>query len=203
MAKDDPKIPEATMTEYLPTHHRRSIRLPGYDYSNPGAYFVTIVTQARVSLFGEVAGGEMSLGLAGQCAAVIWQTLPNHFAVTLDTWVVMPNHLHGILVIHDPCKGEASGAVSTIIRTGSLPDASPLPPHGTQSGSLGAILQNYKSVTTRRINALRGTSGNPVWQRNYYEHIVRDESELDRIRQYIVENPAKWQNDQENPERSM
>ena len=188
-------------------HHRRSIRLPGYDYSQPGAYFVTLVAEDRLNRFGEISDGEVRLNLAGQCAVSLWQGLPRHFAIALDEWVVMPNHLHGIIVIGaDFGKGEASGMHEPATRPGNPPDASPLRSHnrpqGTIPGSLGAIVQNYKSTSTRRINGLQGTPGAPVWQRNYYERIIRNEIEWRRIREYILNNPSQWELDQENPNRT-
>jgi putative transposase len=200
-------------------HHRRSIRLPGYDYGSAGAYFVTLCTHQRDLLFEDP--------LLRRVVETLWQRIPRHFPhVRLDEWVVMPNHIHGILVItDDPRRGEASPATDshaepahsgeTLLvdqvspRDASPPlvdqvsprDASPLPqrPGGLSSGSLGALIGNFKSVTARRINRLRRTPGAPVWQRNYYEHIVRDEHALNAIRQYIADNPARWAWDTYNP----
>jgi putative transposase len=187
-------------------HHRRSIRLPGYDYRSAGAYFVTICTHQRDLLFEDP--------VLRRVAETLWQRIPRHFPhVQLDAWVVMPNHLHGIIVISgDARRGEASPASGSrtepavadavsIVDEAVSGDASPLPPRpsGAPPGSLGAIVGNFKSVTARRINRLRGTPGAPVWQRNYYEHIVRDERALTAIRQYIADNPARWAWDTYNP----
>ncbi|MCL4562678.1 MAG: transposase [Chloroflexi bacterium] len=180
-------------------HNRRSIRLEGYDYSQAGAYFVTLVTQDRELTFGAIKNDEMILNPMGELAAILWQTLPRRFPISLDECILMPNHFHGIIVIHDTRKGEAFGDQASPDILAHLPNASPLPPHGTQPGSLGAIIQNFKSVTARRINALRNTPGAPVWQRNYYEHILRDEDDLARVRRYIAENPLRWALDTENP----
>lgn len=177
-------------------HHRQSIRLPGYDYTQAGAYFVTLIAQQRECLFGAIVAGEMRLNEWGELVAMGWRDLPRHFAnLTLDEWVVMPNHLHGIIVLS---KGEASAAEVLTRPNKVRADASPLPPHGTAPGSVGAILQNYKSVTTRKINHQRRTPGIPVWQRNYYEHIIRDDAALARIRHYILNNPQKWASDDHN-----
>jgi REP element-mobilizing transposase RayT len=184
-------------------HHRRSIRLKGYDYTQTGAYFVTVCAQDRVCLFGDVADGDMVLNPFGRVAVTYWQRIPRHFPhVQLDAWVVMPNHVHGIIVITNG-RGEALPAASvsteellhfetdlSTLDTGS--NASPL-----QSGSLGAIVGNYKSITTRRINKMRHTPGERVWQRNYYERIIRNDRELDAIRQYIANNPLHWEQDPE------
>jgi REP element-mobilizing transposase RayT len=110
----------------------------------------------------------------------------------------MPNHLHGIVLLSDR-KGEAfADRVSDVSKTDPA-NASPQRPIGTQPGSLGAIIQNYKSITTRRINTLRGTPGAPVWQRNYYEHIIRNKRALQAIRQYIHNNPRQWNLDRDHP----
>jgi putative transposase len=152
--------------------------------------------------------------LLRRVAETLWQRIPQHLPhVRLDEWVVMPNHIHGIVMISgDQRRGEASpatGSSSEPVHSGetrlvdqvSPGDASPLPrlPGGVSSGSLGALIGNFKSVTARRINRLRRTPGAPVWQRNYYEHIVRDEHALSAIRKYIVANPARWAWDTYNP----
>ncbi len=156
-------------------HHRRSLRLPGYDYTQVGAYFVTLCTAGRTSLLGQIDAGTLDLSMYGRIVEQCWCDLPQHFPnVSLDAFVVMPNHLHGILIL----TGQALQHPH--------PPHSRLPvPHGTQPGSLGAVIQNFKAVSTRKVNGARRTRGEPVWQRNYYERIVRNANELDRIRQYI------------------
>jgi REP element-mobilizing transposase RayT len=178
-------------------HHRRSIRLAGYDHAAPGAYFVTLVTRGRECLFGEVSpDGLVRLNDDGLMIEAEWIKLPKHFPqARLEDYVVMPNHLHGIVVAG---RGEAS-ASSQLPSNERGADASPLQPHGTHRGSLGAIVQNHKSVSSRRLNARRGTPGLPAWQRNYYEHVVRNRADLDRIRRYIRDNPARWAADSLNP----
>ncbi len=201
------------MSRYNPDkHHRRSIRLRGYDYTQSGAYFVTIVTQDRELLFGDVVDGEMVLSAYGRVAVTMWQCIPRHFSqVELDEWVVMPNHIHGIIVIVDvtratgdafPAKrsGELGAAHGEIAIASLVPDGECIAPTGgPPSGSLGAVVGNFKSVVTRRVNRMRKTSGVRVWQRNYYERIIRNERELNTIRRYIHDNPAHWCNDTENP----
>jgi len=191
-------------------HHRRSIRLPGHDYTSPGAYFVTICVHGGECLLGEVLDGGMRLSQFGQVVSHYWPRIPTHVAhVQLDEWVVMPNHMHGIIVIAG--RGEASLAASSSGRrvppVVSFPvdeapagDASPLLQPILQSGSLGAIVGNYKSVTTRRINRMRGMPGTLFWQRNYWEHIIRNDASLDRIRAYIQHNPARWAEDRLHPD---
>jgi REP element-mobilizing transposase RayT len=180
-----------TMTRYDPSrHHRRSIRLRGFDYARPGTYFVTICTRQRECLFGEVIEGTMILSDFGQVVHEEWhKTSLVRPYVTLDAFVVMPNHVHGILMITDDRRGTA-----------------PPCPYQGQFGhpiprSLPTIIRAFKSATTQRVNQMRGTPGMPLWQRNYYEHIVRDEDELNQIRRYISENLLKWELDENNPSR--
>lgn len=162
-------------------HNHRSIRLRGYDYTQAGAYFVTILTHNRECLFGDVADGAMRVNAFGQIVAECWDALPTHFPnVELDAFVVMPNHVHGVIVI-------AGGA-----------PLQPGQPRGTQTGSIGAIIQNFKSVSTRKINAARDAAGASVWHRNYHEHIIRHEKSLNAIRKYIEGNPTNWANDEDN-----
>lgn len=170
---------------YDPTkHHRRSICLKGYDYSQPGAYFITLVTQDRACLFGEIVDGEMRLNDLGAIVAWTWQDLPNHVRnVVLDAFIVMPNHVHGIIVLTDDPGVVGAGSEPAPTRCYALPE----------------IIRQFKTFSARRINALRGTPGVPVWQRNYYEHIIRNEQSLHRIRLYIDRNPARWSLDREKP----
>nr|WP_315862938.1 transposase [Thermosynechococcus sp. NK55a] len=293
-------------------HHRRSIRLKGYDYTQPGAYFITICTHDRACLFGEVVEGQMRLNEAGHIAQQCWTDIPNHFPhIQLDEFIIMPNHVHGILVIvHHVHHVGARHAVPPhgmpphgmpphgmpphgmpphgmpphgmpphgmpphgmpphgmpphgmpphgmpphgmpphgmpphgmpphgmpphgmpphgmpphgMPPHGMPPHGMPphgMPPHGMPPppmaspnptveqfgkpvhGSLPTIVRSFKSATTRHINILRGTPGAPVWQRNYYEHIIRNEDALHRIRQYIATNPLRWHLDRENADRT-
>ncbi len=251
-------------------HHRRSIRLPGYDYTQEGAYFVTMVTAHRECLFGEVVEAAVRLSPLGMVAAACWQAIPQHFpGVELDVWVIMPNHVHGIIVLPGSAVvGGASvadaagpGSVSAGARLGvgaqhaaplpgiasppgvatptpdsSAPGAPPpgvaAPPPATVGapvgahrvgaqhaaplpgiapapdvprvapGSLGAIVRSFKSAVTKQAREMAWMPGVPLWQRNYYEHIVRNERELERLRRYIDENPERWELDLENPART-
>jgi len=169
---------------------RRSIRLPEYDYAQPGAYFITACAHDRACLFGDIVGTDMRLNEWGEIAAECWRAIPDHFEhVTLDEYVIMPNHVHGILVIEDDWAGNVRAT-----------HASPVPPRGPQPRSIGAIVGSFKSATARRINDLRGTPDTRVWHRNYYEHVIRSEESLRQIRQYIADNPIHWADDRENPE---
>lgn len=165
-----------------PQRNRRSIRLQGYDYSQAGAYFITLCTQDRECLFGEIVHGKMRLNDAGRIVADEWvKTAEIRDEIELDEWVLMPNHFHGILVIAD---GRGDRRVA---------------PTGPQPRSVGAVMAGFKSVVTKRINGLRQTPGAKLWQRNYWEHIVRNEPELKRIREYIHNNPAQWELDKLHP----
>ena len=181
-------------------NHRRSIRLKGYDYTRAGAYFVTICTKDRACLFGDVSDGVMRLNQMGQIVWQCWLAIPDHFPhVLLDEFVVMPNHVHGIIVIMATHIVGARHAVGATHASPLQNDDTPTRPRGPQRQSVASIVGSFKSAATKRINEQRGTPGAPVWQRNYYEHIIRDDESLNRIRQYIAENPLHWYLDRENP----
>lgn len=151
---------------------RKPLRLRHFDYASPGAYFVTVCTQGRACLFGEVQDGAVHLSEAGGIVERIWRNLPAHYpAFSVDEFVVMPNHVHGVLLI------EKEGG-------------RPLP----------NVMRAFKAFSTREIKT-RGTAKDQIWQRGYYEHVVRGEEDLAAIRRYIQENPMKWDLDDENPAR--
>jgi len=181
----------------IPTkHHRRSIRLKRYDYTQPGAYFITICTHNRQCLFGKVVNGEMLLNALGEIVRDEWrhtaEIRPN---VGLDAFVIMPNHIHGVIVIHADTRRGTLQRAPTIEQHVPTTEQFGKP----TSNSIPTIIRLFKSAVTKRINEMRGTPGIPVWQRNYYEHIVRNDGELNRIRKYIINNPLKWEFDHENP----
>jgi putative transposase len=191
----------ADPTEVKPDHvrhHRRSIRLLTYDYGRAGAYFVTICTNKRECLLGQVADSAVLLNALGDIAVDEWLRIASvRDGVSLDAFVVMPNHLHGIIII-------THGNVDTPSIGRGDPAGRPYKPNracGPAPGSVGAIVGQFKAAATKRINVLRQTPGASVWQRNYYEHVVRDEGELNHIRQYITDNPASWDTDENNPNR--
>ena len=166
-------------------HHRRSIRLKGYDYSRAGAYFVTMCIYRRECLLGEVVNGEMVLNEYGRVVCEYWEWIPKQYPhVDLDEWTVMPNHMHGIIVMVD---GNGRGGSRTAPTT--------------KRKSLGRLVGAFKTVSTKCINQLRQIPDGPFWQRNYHEHIIRDERSLNNIRRYIRANPRMWINDVENPDR--
>jgi REP element-mobilizing transposase RayT len=192
-------------------HHRRSIRLKGYDYSQAGAYFVTVVAWQREMLFGEIVDGEMVLNRYGQIVLKAWFDLPNHYRhVVLGAFIIMPNHAHGIIVlVDDDRRGGSLASGRTSLLDDSLAGTNPLPINQTRPyvkpkprHGLPEIVRAFKSFSARRINRLRRTDGIPVWQRNYYEHIIRNDRELDNITRYIESNPLRWNDDDENPMKS-
>jgi len=183
-------------------HHRRSIRLPGYDYASAGMYFITLCCYQRQCLFGNIQDGEMHLNPLGQIVATEWLKTPQirpNFG--LDEWVIMPNHIHGIVTIDLPNPPHPVGAHSRApMPRAPLPDISRR--HGIahrRPKSLSSFIAGFKSATTRQINSQRNASGTPLWQRDFYEHIIRDETSLRQIQQYIQNNPTSWQNDQLHP----
>jgi len=166
------------------------MRLRGYDYSRAGVYFVTICTYQRECLLGEVVDGRVRLNACGQLVAEAWSWLSQRYRyVELDAWVVMPNHLHGILVITDVDAPNRRGDS----RIAPTPNAPP------RRKTLGRLIGAFKTVSAKHINALRDTCGAHVWQRGYYDRVVRNKPELRAIRQYIRQNPGHWPDDPENP----
>lgn len=172
-------------------HHRRSIRLKDYDYSEQGAYFVTLCVQERVCLFGEVIGSDMVLNPEGRQVAEIWRELPARFPqVALDEYIVMPNHFHGIILIDEPVGALiAAPGFKTSVKKGAASGAP----------TLGAIIRAFKSLSAIGVNRFLDRQGQPLWQRNYFERVLRGQAELDVARRYILENPLKWQSDRDNP----
>ena len=218
-------------------HHRQSIRLQQYDYSWPGAYFVTICVREKKCVLGDIVNGVMQLSVWGQIVHEFWDAIPDHFPnVSVDGRVTMPNHGHAIVKIDHSCRGAVAAPHVAVPHVGALRVAAPhiatpnvaasdeamsddaASPDGNASGemggvtdeemgegtsplrpTLGQIVAYYKYQTTKRINELRGTPGIPFWQRNYWEHVVRDEFDLNRIQHYIENNPLRWREDQLNP----
>ena len=163
---------------------RRSIRLKNYDYTSPGAYFITICTYARTLYFDDLSIRDI--------AAARWQAIPDHTPnVSLDQWVVMPNHVHGLLVF-EPSSPEAA---KPMWPTGAQGQGhmSSISPHGR---SLAVVVRAYKAAVT---GACRKAGKGFAWQDGYYEHVVRDATDLDHIRRYIRDNPLKWELDSEHP----
>lgn len=162
-------------------HHRRSIRLKEYDYSQYGYYFVTFCVQNHMEYFGVIENGQMVLNQYGKIVEKCWNELPNHYGnCGLDEYIIMPNHFHGILILDENPNGQCRGGVT--------------PP--LQNQTLGQTVGFFKYRTTKLINEICNTPGKQLWQRNYYEHIIRNENELFNIRRYIQNNPLEWYLDQ-------
>jgi REP element-mobilizing transposase RayT len=179
------------MMKFDPTiHHRRSIRVPGYDYSQPGAYFVTMVTRGRECLLGKVREQEMRPNAAGNIVWEVWNCLPVRYPeIVLGTAAVMPNHFHGIIeipvgAVHEPPLPETQSRMAR--RRMTIP----------------LVAGFFKMQSSKQINILHRTPGERIWQRNYYEHIIHDEDDHSRIFDYIEANVENWSMDEENPSRS-
>jgi putative transposase len=163
-------------------HHRRSIRLKNYDYTQPEYYFITICTYHRENTLGIIQNGEMECSKFGKIAEVYWQRLPTIFSyMKLDEYVIMPNHIHGIIQIIETSQNP--NITNPNSKSGSIPH------------SINAIVQNFQSITTRKINKLENIRGTPFWQRNFYEHVIRNEISLMEIQKYIRNNPLQWEMD--------
>lgn len=220
-------------------HHRRSIRLKGYDYTREGGYFITACTHNHENLFGEIVNGEMRLNELGQIVQFTWEDLVNHVnGIELDEFVIMPNHIHGIIIIvgvvgaglepaptepapTKPATTESAPTESaptepattepaptepattepapTTIRAGLEPaPTESAPTKSAPTTPLSEIVRQLKTFSARRINVVRNTPGTPVWQRNYYEHIIRNDQSYMNIAEYIRDNPAQWEADKLN-----
>jgi REP element-mobilizing transposase RayT len=177
-------------------HHRRSIRLKEYDYSQEGLYFITICCQDKICRFGKIENGGMILNDLGEIAQQCWLEIPQHFPhAMLHEYVIMPNHIHGIIELAQVgAKNFSPPSISSPSISSESCDNdnlraknfSPLP-HGT-SRTIGSIIRGFKIGITKQL-------GFSIWQRNYYEHIIRNEQSHQNISNYIVHNPEKWQDD--------
>jgi putative transposase len=188
----------ANHKDQLTNHSRRSYRMKGFDYSLSAAYFVTIVTYNRLSIFGDNKSGEDRLNQFGEIAEYEWYRSSNlrpYIQLFEDEFIVMPNHIHGIIHIintNETCRGAASLRPYRIPNEDSSPNINSI---NVTSKSLGAIIRAYKSAVTYRINAIRNSRGSPVWQRNYYDHVIRSETEYQGIWNYIEANPMNYLHD--------
>ncbi len=180
-----------TVSDDQRTHPgHRSVRLKGYDYSTPGLYFVTVCAEGRKSIFGRIDNATVGLSRLGQIVHETWLALPQHCSsVNLHVFVVMPNHIHGILQI--------AGRLPT---KPTLQDIESDRPR-VDSHSLGAIVRSFKSAVTSRAR-LELPLSTEIWQRTYFERVIRDGEEFSNATRYITENPLRWQWDKENPHRA-
>ena len=178
----------------------RHTRLADWDYRQCYAYFVTICVRGRECIFGDVVEDEMRLTRRGIVARDCWIDIPNHHKhVELDTFVIMPNHVHGILLFTGDAPGFSAVEATPASRRGEAASLSRLA-RGPLSGSLSAVIGSYKSAVARTINRLHSGAGSNLWQPNYYDHIVRNDYARDKIRDYIDDNPNRWARDRENPD---
>ena len=181
---------------------RRSTRLRGYNYRQTGGYFVTICVQDQKCLFGKIIDGQMQLNEIGKIVIECWNRIPQHFFSTeLDVYVVMPNHVHGVILLST--GGSKSACPPTHAQPNRRGEVSSSPSsnrkHEVSSPTLGHVVAYFKYQSTKYINQHRDIPGTQIWQRNYYDHILRDDMDLQRIRQYITDNPMQWQLDQLHP----
>ena len=181
-------------------HHRRSIRLKNYDYSQEGAYYVTIVTWQREFLFGDVVNQEMMLSLYGEIVQKWWEEIPVHFSnVETGAFVIMPNHVHGVIYILDERRGTVSVPHDNVTQYALGGETPPLRAFDGIP-TLGQIVAYFKYQSTKEMNKVENTGTvTKFWQRNYYEHIIRDEKDLQNKSDYIESNPLLWDEDDENP----
>jgi REP element-mobilizing transposase RayT len=172
-----------------PRRSRRSIRHPGFNYADPGAYFITLCAYQRRFLFGQMVGGKMSLSACGRIVEEEWRrTQSIRSEISLDQFVIMPNHIHAIVKISD--RNNRDSDYLLLVRRSRL-----------SRRSLGSLVAGFKSSVTKRVKEQRQVSSDPLWQRNYYEHVIRDQKDLLSLRDYIATNPMRWAFDRENPQR--
>jgi putative transposase len=173
---DNPKI-----------HRRKQIRLKEYDYSQPGEYFVTICAKDKKHLFGKIVEESIRLSPTGEIIKQCWESIPKHFPnVNLDEYIIMPDHVHGIVIVIEIDMNFCRGEVTSPLR----------------KPTLGNIVAYFKYQSTKMANAIQGTPGYRIWQRNYYDRIIRDEKELNNMRAYIFDNPVTWCLNEENPDKT-
>jgi putative transposase len=179
---------------FIRTHDRKSIRLKEYDYSQPGEYFITICKHDKQCIFGEIVDEEIQLSKEGEIVKEEWlRTSIIRPDVKLDSFIIMPNHIHGIIVLNEMHESYGRGTsqrAPTVERFGK-----------PTSNSIPTIIRLFKSVTTKRINQIHHLPGLSIWQRGYYDHIIRGEKDLNNIQDYIINNPIKWSLDDENSDK--
>jgi putative transposase len=173
---------------------RKSPRLQGYDYTQEGVYFVTLCTRERYHFFGKIKGGMLTLSDAGQIAAERWFVLPDHHPnIELDAFVVMPNHIHGIIIIVGTTQSEASQLYRQTDKACLVPTEKSR--QRVLSGSLSAIIGSYKSSVTRQVRSNLNQPYLTLWQGRFHDHLIRNKDDLNRIREYVISNPARWEED--------
>ena len=188
-----------TRTPTPPTNRRRTIRVQGYDYTQAGAYFITICTRNRECFLGKVVNGTVQLNETGRLVGSVWlQTATVRPDIELDAYVVMPNHFHAIFFIHESPGVPGATRRVTPTKNHSAAAGKTHRPTGPKPRSVGAVMAQFKSLVTKRINDTPQYLGGSIWQRNYYGHVIRGEESLHRIREYIGTNAPRWDFDREN-----
>jgi putative transposase len=191
------KIIGADETQREAVLRRKHTRLKDYDYSLAGGYFITICTKNREYLFGKIENDSVSVSHYGEIVRTCWKELADHYPnLQLDQFVVMPNHVHGIILLLDELT-----VAATSCRPNDSAVGAGFKPAPTRRYPLSEILRAFKTFSARRINEYRRTPGLSLWQRNYYEHIIRNQESLNKIREYILTNPVRWKYDRENPQQ--
>ncbi|HHT9108722.1 MAG TPA: transposase [Candidatus Wunengus sp. YC64] len=176
-----------------------STRLKDYDYSRNGAYFVTVCTKNSMHLFGSIVDQKLIPNRQAEVITECWLGLPAHYTnCVLDKFIIMPNHVHGIIIIDNEIAETGLKLNNTIVETGLKPVSTA--GWGTKPYSLSEIIRGFKTFSARRINEYQNTRGKAFWQSRFYDHIIRNREELNRIRQYIIENPLKWELEKNNHE---
>ncbi|KOR35629.1 transposase [Planktothricoides sp. SR001] len=191
------------MTYNPDIHKRQSIRLKGYDYSQSGFYFITICCYQRECLFGDIINSQIILNNFGELVKKEWlKSAEIRKEIKLGEFVIMPNHFHGIVIINQTNNNYNHVHTNDVGANGRSPlqeiQSSPQQISMTPK-SLSSLIAGFKSATTKKINIIRNTPKTPVWQRNYYDHIIRNDESLERIREYVQNNHLSWENDQLHP----
>jgi hypothetical protein len=187
-----------TANESSSSHHRRSTRLKGYDYSQAGAYFVTLCTFQMKPLFGSIVDGDMHLSEIGRIVEREWLRTPQiRRNVVLGVHAILPNHIHGILFIQDHSFEMGAALDPALQKVGASPRDVGEPSQALRSTAqtLGAIMRGFKGASTKQINLSRQTIGAPVWHRNYHDHVIRNDADMQRIWEYIMNNVQRWAED--------
>lgn len=182
------------MTRFKNKYRVESNRLKNYNYSSDGLYFVTICTHNRQLLFGNISNDKMVLNKNGAIVDYCWFDLPNHYSnMVLDEFVVMPNHIHGIIVIDN--ESMLRGVETGLKPVSTLASQEKIKQHG-----LSEFVRAVKTFSARRINELNNSEGTKIWQSGFYDRIIRNDIEYNRIRNYIANNPENWNSDKLNGE---
>ena len=176
---------------------RNTNRIPQHNYAEPGYYFITICTENRRQLFGTIENDKIILNDIGNMVDVWWQKIFERYQnILIDEYIIMPNHIHGII------NNVGAGFPRPKSFYGDNDINNKINGHGNRAPTIGNIIAYFKYQSTKQINKIQNNPGIKVWQRNFYDHIIRNDKSLNKIREYIINNPATWNNDIENPNRT-